>query len=189
MKTLLLKTDADMDSINRNQPEHNRDDVTGREAIDRIKEAVDENGVCFFVTRNGIGPSSGARPMSVRKVDEQGRVYFMSAKDSHTNEELARDPEVRLFFQGSGRSDFLELTGRASISTDKAKIKELWSPLIKTWFTAGVDDPRITVLTFVPREGYYWDNKHGDAVAGIKMMIGAAIGKTLDDSVEGTVRV
>jgi hypothetical protein len=45
------------------------------------------------------------------------------------------------------------------------------------------------VIRFEPAEGYYWDNKHGNAVAGIKMLIGAAIGKTLDDSVEGTVRV
>jgi len=38
-----------------------------------------------------------------------------------------------------------------------------------------------------PTEGYYWDNKHGSAVAGVKMLIGAAIGKTLDDSIEGQV--
>jgi hypothetical protein len=33
------------------------------------------------------------------------------------------------------------------------------------------------------------DTKHGTAVAGVKMLIGAAIGKTLDDSIEGTLRV
>jgi hypothetical protein len=48
-----------------------------------------------------------------------------------------------------------------------------------------VDDPRITVIKVLPSEGYYWYNKHGNAVAGVKMMIGAMIGKTLDDSVEG----
>lgn len=178
-----------MDSINRNQPEHNREDVTGREAIDRIKEVVDKSGTCFFVTTQGMGASGGARPMSVRKVDDQGRLWFLSASDSHKNQELVRDGTVRLFFLGSGRSDFMELSGTVSISTDKAMIKTLWNPLIKTWFTGGVDDPRITALAFEPLEGYYWDNKHGDAIAGIKMMIGAAIGKTLDDSVEGTVRV
>jgi hypothetical protein len=34
-------------------------------------------------------------------------------------------------------------------------------------------------------DGYYWDTKHGAAIAGAKMLVGAAIGKTLDDSVEG----
>jgi hypothetical protein len=32
---------------------------------------------------------------------------------------------------------------------------------------------------------YYWDNKHGSAVAGVKMLVGAVVGKTLDDSIEG----
>ena len=46
-------------------------------------------------------------------------------------------------------------------------------------------DPRITVIRVTPTDGYYWDTKHGNAVAGVKMLIGAAIGKTLDDSIEG----
>ena len=57
--------------------------------------------------------------------------------------------------------------------------------MLKTWFTEGEDDPRITVIEVEPEGGYYWDNKHGSIVAGIKMLIGAAIGKTLDDSIEG----
>ena len=80
-------------------------------------------------------------------------------------------------------------SGRATISRDKAKIKELWEPIVKTWFTEGVDDPRITVIQVTPSEGYYWDTKHGIAVAGAKMLIGAALGKTMDDSIEGTIRL
>jgi general stress protein 26 len=68
-------------------------------------------------------------------------------------------------------------------------IKELWEPIIKTWFTEGVDDPRITVIKVETQEGYYWDTKHGNAVAFIKMAAGAIMGKTLDDSIEGRVDV
>jgi general stress protein 26 len=177
-----------MNSINRNQPEHNREDIGGQRAVDRIKEVVDTNGTCFFCTTDAAGDPN-ARPMSVRKVDEVGRLWFLSARDSHTNEELTRDPSARLYFQGSKHSDFLALTGTATITTDAAIIKDLWNPVIKTWFTGGVDDPRITAVMFQPATGYYWDNKHGDAIAGIKMLVGAAIGKTLDDSIEGRVRL
>ena len=96
---------------------------------------------------------------------------------------------MTLFFQGSAHSDFLRLRGRATVSADKARIKELWEPVLKTWFTGGVDDPRITVIRFTPTDGYYWDTKHGNAVAGVKMLLGAAIGKTLDDSIEGRLTV
>jgi hypothetical protein len=34
-------------------------------------------------------------------------------------------------------------------------------------------------------QGYYWDNKHGNAIAFVKMAAGAIMGKTLDDSIEG----
>ena len=127
-----------MDSINQQQPEHNREDLSGAAAI-----------------------------------------------DSHKNQELRDNPAVRLFFQGSPHSEFLHLEGTATVSQDKAKIRELWKFVLKTWFTEGVDDPRITAIKVTPTDGYYWDNKHGNAIAAIKMLIGSAIGKTLDDSIEG----
>jgi len=173
-----------MDSINTNQPEDNREDLKGARAVEQIREVVKKSASCFFCTAVSRG-SGAARPMSVQKVDDDGNLWFLSAADSHHNLELAENPAVRLFFQGSEHSGFLTLTGRGTVSTDRRRIKELWEPVMKTWFTEGEDDPRITVIKVEPEGGYYWDNKHGNAVAGIKMLIGAAIGKTLDDSIEG----
>ncbi len=178
-----------MDSINRQQPENNHEDLIGPKAISKIQELIHKSPTCFFVTAEGIQGPHGARPMSVQKVDDAGNLWFLSADDSHKNLEVAADPAVKLYFQGSAHSDFLLINGKATISRDKTKIKELWEPIIKTWFTEGVDDPRITVIQVTPTEGYYWDTKHGKAVAGIKMLIGATIGKTLDDSIEGRLSV
>ena len=178
-----------MDSNNRNQPENNRADLDGQAAIDQIKTLVKKAQTCFFCTAVSTSGTSGARPMSVQQVDDAGNLWFLSADDSHKNEEIAVDGSVNLYFQGSAHSDFLLINGHATISRDKAKIKELWEYVIKTWFTEGVDDARITVIKVVPSEGYYWDTKHGNAVAGIKMLIGATIGKTMDDSIEGKLRL
>jgi general stress protein 26 len=178
-----------LDSINRQQPEKNRENLSGRDAIAKVKDIIDKAKTCFFCTHAATSESGGARPMNVRKVDDAGTLWFLSAADSHKNLEVGIDSAVSLCFQGSPHSDFLHLEGRATVSRDKAKIKELWEPILKTWFTEGIDDPRITVIRVEPTAGYYWDTKHGNMVAGIKMMIGAAIGKTLDDSIEGRVRV
>jgi general stress protein 26 len=178
-----------MDSINKNQPETNKENLNSTEAINKIKELVEKAESCFFCTSTSTGGSSGARPMNVRDVDDEGNLWFLSASDSHKNKELMLDPSVKLFFQGSAHSDFLQLNGTATITKDKSKIKELWSTPIKTWFTEGIDDPRITVIKVTPTEGYYWDTKHGNAVAGIKILVGAAIGKTLDDSIEGKIDI
>ena len=91
--------------------------------------------------------------------------------------------------QGSAHSDFLSIYGTASISTDKELTKGLWEPIVKTWFTGGIDDPRITAIKVDTVDGYYWDNKHGNAVAFAKITLGAMLGKTLDDSIEGTLKV
>jgi len=174
-----------MDSINRNQPEENRRDLRGPEAVKQVREHIHESKTCFFCTAVTINHSEGARPMSVLEVDDQGHLWFLSASDSHKNREVALDPSVTLYFQASAHSGFLRLSGRAAISTDRVKIKELWRPIFSTWFTEGIEDPRITVIKFTPGEGYYWHTKHGTFIAGVKMLIGAAIGKTLDDSIEG----
>ncbi len=177
------------DSINRRQPEQNHEDLHAEDAIEKIKELVDEAESCFFCTAATEYDSVGARPMAVQEVDDAGNLWFLSADDSHKNAEVKQDARVRLYFQGGKHSDFLLLDGVATVSRDKTRIKELWKPVMKTWFTEGQGDPRITVIKVTPTEGYYWDTKHGMAVAGIKMLIGAAVGKTLDDSIEGRLKV
>ncbi len=178
-----------MNSINRNQPEENLESLGGEDAIAKIRELVEKGSVCFFCTAVPTGQSNGARPMNVLEIDDQGSLWFLSASDSHTYQEIGINPAVKLYFHGSAHSDFLQLDGVASVSKDRARIKELWNPLLKTWFTEGVDDARIVVIKLVPIRGYYWDTKHGNMIAGIKIMVGAAIGKTLDDSVEGSLSV
>lgn len=172
-----------MDSINQQQPESNHCDLSGPDAIERIRDMIDDAKTCFFCTAGGV------RPMSPLEVDHDGNLWFLSSHDSHKNDELEANPAVRLYFQASKRSGFLYLDGHATISRDQARIHELWNFALKTWFTQGEDDPRITVIRVTPTQGYYWDNKHGDAVASAKIVVGAALGKTLDDSIEGQLRV
>lgn len=178
-----------MGSINQQQPENNHQDLSGAEAHEKLEELVKKAATCFFCTAITTGKPLAIRPMAVQQVDEKGSLWFLSADDSSHNQDLARDPYVQLLFQGSAHSDFLTLYGHATITRDKQKIDELWSPLLKTWFTEGKDDPRITVIEVTPIEGYYWDTKHNRAVAFAKMIAGAITGKTLDDSIEGSLRV
>lgn len=177
-----------MDSINQQQAEENYKDLQGAEAGQKIKELAGKSNTCFFCSGITKGKPITVRPMSVQKMDEEGNFWFLSANDSHKNQDILADNNVQLLFQGSPHSDFLSVYGIATISTDKELIKELWEPILKTWFTGGVDDSRITVIKVETSEGYYWDNKHGNAIALIKMAIGALRGKTMDDSIEGELK-
>ncbi|RYG40016.1 MAG: general stress protein [Chitinophagaceae bacterium] len=178
-----------MDSINKNQEEDNFKNLAGAEALEKVKALAKKAGSCMMCTNlNGTGPFA-TRPMGAEEIDEDGNFWFLSASDSHKNKEITADSRVQLVFQGSSYSDFMTLYGKGTISKDKQKIKDLWDPMMKNWFTEGEDDPRITVLKFAPSEGYYWDTKHGQAVAFAKSMIGSLIGKTMDDSEEGEIKV
>lgn len=176
-----------MDSINQQQPEDNFEDLVGKEGIDKIKEIAKSASSCFFCTKISTGKAIETRPMSPQKIDDQGNFWFLSANDSHKNAQIKEDPAVQLMFQGSAHSDFLTLYGKATITEDKQTIEELWDPILKVWFTEGKDDPRISVIKFTPSDGYYWDNKHGNAIAMIKTAFGAIVGQTYDDSIEGHV--
>lgn len=178
-----------MDSINQNQEERNHEDLTMGEAAKKIMELAKSANTCFFCTKPSTNESMGTRPMSIQKVDDSGTLYFLSANDSSKNMDIKANADVKLYFQGSKYSDFLYIEGSATISEDKTIIKELWEPIFKVWFTEGENDPRISVIMVKPSNGYYWDNKHGNAIAAIKMLTGAVIGKTMDDSIEGTLKV
>ncbi len=175
-----------MDSIHKNQEEDNIENLSGEKAVDKIKDLA-KGETCFFCTGFTAGKPVTVRPMSVLKIDDHGNCWFLSANDSDKNRDIETDPHVQLLFKGSSHSDFLSIYGKATVTTDRSMIKELWEPIFKTWFTEGEDDPRITVIKVSPDQGYYWDNKHGSAIALIKMAAGALTGKTLDDSIEGKI--
>lgn len=164
---------------------HNADtrhDLAGGEAAEKIRDVVDKAGTCFLVTHGGV------RPMGVRQCDEDGTIWFLSDKHSQKNAQIDANGEVELYFQASEHSGFLHLSGHAIVLHDKALIEKLWTPLARVWFNEGKDDPCISVIRVRPLQGQYWDNKHGDAVAGIKMLIGAALGKPFDDGEIGNLR-
>ncbi len=176
-------------SSNNTQEENNIKDLGGQDAILKLRDLADKAESCFFCTSIKTGLPLSVRPMAIQEVDEEGNIWFMSLKDSHKNDEIASDPFTHLFFQAGAHSGFVNIYGISEISRDQKKINELWKPILKTWFQGGKDDPALTLIKVIPSEGYYWDNKNGTAIAFLKMAASVVIGKTMDDSVEGTLDI
>jgi general stress protein 26 len=158
------------------------------EAIDKFKELIDHEATCLFTTNLTQVPLN-TRPMAVQKVCDQGNFWFLSAADSEKNAEILQDSRVQLFFLNTAKYEFLSVYGEASITRDRAKIEELWTDIAKAWFEKGKDDPRVTVIKVVPKEGYYWDTKNGKLVSLLKIAASAVTGNTLQEGVEGTIAV
>ena len=176
-------------STNNTQEEDNIKDLGGKDAVEKLRDLADKAESCFFCTNIKTGVPLSVRPMAIQQVDDEGNIWFMSMKDSHKNDEISSDPFTHLLFQAGAHSGFVNIYGISEISRDQTKIDELWSPFIKTWFQGGKDDPNITLIKVIPSEGYYWDTKHGTAVAFLKMAASVITGKTMDDSVEGNLDI
>ncbi len=56
------------------------------------------------------------------------------------------------------------MSGRAEINRDKAKMKELWNPILKAWFPDGLDDPNLCLLKVNAEKAEYWDSSSGKLV-------------------------
>ncbi|RZL39462.1 MAG: general stress protein [Rubrivivax sp.] len=160
------------------------EDLAGQAAADKIKDLVSNGDSCFFCTV-GMSSQLHARPMTVIELDDAGRLWFFTEADSLKNVELDRDPRVTLFFKQGDNGGHLKLDGEAAEVTDRDTIHRLWTPKLRAWFTEGPDDPRISLLRVDPVGGEYWDNRHGTAVAGIRMLFGALTAQRTDDGVHG----
>jgi len=154
-------------------------------AVTEIKSLAEDIKTCMFCTYKEGRLKS--RPMSVQLADEDGNLWFLSSRHSDKNSEIQVDDEVELLFSG-GAEKYLALHGTATISFDHEKIKELWNPIAKIWFTEGVDDPNISVIKFSFDDGYYWDTKHGHMVSMLKMVRSFVTGAREDDGVEGNLK-
>jgi general stress protein 26 len=160
----------------------------GAAAIEKLKELAENARMCMFTTHTGKPPMP-SRPMALQTVEDDGTLQFFSAASSNKNMEIAADSDVQLFFGNNSDSEYLSIYGKAKISTDRAKIKELWNPIAKVWFQEGADDPDLTLISVRPIEIKYWDTKHNKLIALLKMGAAVVTGKTMDDGVEGSLEI
>lgn len=175
-------------SDNRKESDNHKD-LFSTEAIAKIKELAEDIKMCMFCTDLSVRPVP-VRPMSVLQVDDRANLWFLSSKSSNKNFEINHDNEVQLIFSKNADAHFLSLFGKATIYTDRSHVEEIWTPIAKTWFEEGKDDPEATVIKVEPIEAYYWDTKHGKMVSMINYALGAIVGTSIDDnSLEGRLKI
>lgn len=136
---------------------------------DRVWALMQKIGFCMLSTRDG--EDIRARPMAPHFERETNTIYFLTDATSHKDEEIARNPLVCLAFADTGGQKYVSLTGRATVSNDRQKIKELWSTPAKAWWDSP-DDPSIRVLKVAPKDAQYWDSP-GTVVSYAKMLAAA----------------
>ena len=120
--------------------------------LDELYELIDKIETAMFTTRRPDGRLV-SRPMATQKRDPLADLWFVTDIESHKLDELQGDPHVNLAYFDTDSYDWVSVSGTARISTDRAKIRELYQPDWRAWFgkidetrDGGPDDPRLALV-------------------------------------------
>lgn len=161
------------------------DHLSPAETEDKIWKLADDIRICMLTTWSGSEQHS--RPLSAT-VDRDGHaIYFLVDQSGHKNEEIAKFPEVSCAFVDKGANNYVVIAGEATVTDDRAKIKDIWNDFAKAWWD-DENDTAIRLLTVKPSRGELWDGPHGP-VAMAKMALAAASGKGPDMGEFGKTRM
>jgi general stress protein 26 len=122
----------------------------------KLIELLGDFSTAMLVTRK-TETGVHIRPMRIAKLTEDGRLYFITSKQSPKSAEISVDASVDVVFQDD--SKFVTMTGNATITDDRKLLDDLWSEPYKVWFPKGKDDPNICIIQVEPAQAEYWDNE------------------------------
>ena len=101
------------------------------------------------------------RPMGSQKADEEGNLWFFTEKNGGVAKNVAANPQIALGYSDPHGSDYVAVTGTATLTDDQATIDAKWSEILTAWFPKGKDDPNIVLVRVDPVRGEFWDTKSG----------------------------
>jgi general stress protein 26 len=162
--------------------------LSGAEGLKKIGELIDGIHIGMLTTSAGDG-TFDSRPMGVRTKDFDGTLWFLTKHESGKVREIEHDARVGLIFAEPADTKYVAIKGHASVSEDKAKIHELWSPMMNAWFPGGEEDPSIAVIEVKVSEAQYWEASSSKLVLGVKYLAAAVTGGKVDVGETGKITV
>ena len=130
--------------------------------------------VAMLTTRRADGLLH-SRPMGTRAIEADGSLWFFTADDSGKVQEIYHDQMVNVSYLNPGDQVYVSVAGKASLSRDRAKMRELWTPVLKAWFTEGIDDPNLALIRVDIQAIDYWEGP-GKIVTLLKFAKSAVTG-------------
>lgn len=163
------------------------ENLNQEKAQDKLKELIDDIGVAMMVTALGKKPLN-AIPMTTKKVDKQGNIWFLSLKTSEHNSNITQFKEVQLLYSDPSDMEYVSVYGLGEITTDRKVLEELYDKTSDNWFE-NIDDPNLTAIKVTPQQAYYWDTKTNKYITLYKLGLGALTGDKQDIGKKGKLNL
>jgi len=120
--------------------------------LDKLYALIKEIEIAMMTTRRPDGHLD-SRAMATQKPASGADLWFVTAEGTGKLAELQHDPHVNLSFYNMKTREWISVSGLATISRDRAKIKELYAPDWSMWFPdegdprhGTPDDPRFVLI-------------------------------------------
>jgi general stress protein 26 len=132
--------------------------MTDTTPVQRVAELIKDFRFAMFTTRNAEDRLV-AHPLTVQEAEFDGDLWFLVSKGATFVIDLRADDRVGVSL--SSNDSWVSLSGRAQLVEDRAKIDELWNPMVEAWFPTGPEDPDVGLLKFTAESAEYWDSPGG----------------------------
>jgi general stress protein 26 len=125
--------------------------------VKKLAKLIKGIRVAMLTTRDDDG-TLRARPMQTQEQEFDGTLWFFTPASSHKVIEVGHEHQVNLSYADPGDNRYISVSGTATLVRDRAKIDELWTPVLKAWFPQGKDDPDVALLKVDVAKAEYWDS-------------------------------
>jgi len=144
-----------------------------------LKDKIDDLRFAMFTTTSADGHLL-SHPMTKQQIDAEGGIWFYTSTHADLWENIGAMPEVNISFSQPDDSLYVSVSGTAQRVVDRAKIKEMWNPMVQAWFPAGPDDPHVVLVRVDPHGAEFWDSNDSKMVRFFAMAKAAVTGSTPD---------
>lgn len=149
-------------------------------AFHKLREMIKDIDFCMLTTVDENGDLH-SRPMSLNnEIDEEGNLWFFTSSQSLKAHEIERTPKVNASFAKPDDHQYVSISGTAQLVTDRAKINELWKPILKAWFPDGADQPDLALLKVRVERAEYWDSPSGTVAQVLSFVSAIVSGKQVE---------
>ena len=130
--------------------------VRYQESISKLNEMIKGIQIAMFTTVDENG-TLHSRPMAAQQTPCDGELWFFTAKDSAKTSELRSDQRVNIVYSDPDTHRYASVSGIATSVDDKKKAAELWTPMLRVWFSKGLDDPNLRLVRVKVQKAEIWN--------------------------------
>ncbi|MER2162633.1 MAG: pyridoxamine 5'-phosphate oxidase family protein [Psychrobacter alimentarius] len=152
-----------------------------QEQIDKIQDVIKDVKFAMMSTVNSKGDVH-AWPMTTSETSIGAKeIWFIGDKTSDVVKDIQDNPKIGLSYASEDEKNYVSVSANAELSSDQAKLDELWSPVYNAFFEHGKEDPNVQLIKVVPHGVECWLS--GSSTVNMFKMAAAALqdGKTAED--------